>query len=275
MLALYCNNSSRNTVLTPLQLHVSIDLSGFPAQEQFGIDEVAASDTLASLKGRVRMRHLVVHLAGASIGAMLLVASGGEASASGQVQVTITNLTRAQPLSPPVVASHSVKGPQLFVAGQPASAELAMVAQDAINGPLMSLLEADPEVADVQQGAAAIPPGGSDTIVVDAPSSFRLVSLASMLVNTNDGFIGVQHIAAPRTGVTTLFVPAWDAGSEVNDEDCENIPGPACGNTESGQPEDGFVHIHNGVHGGGDLDPATYDWHNPVARIDVRRVRPR
>jgi hypothetical protein len=214
-------------------------------------------------------------LAGGAAGLVLLIAGGGEASADGEIAVTITNLTRAQPLSPPVVAAHSANGPQLFVAGQPASAELAMVAQDAINGPLVSLLEGDPEVADVQQGAAPIPPGGSDTVLVDAPSSFRLVSLASMLVNTNDAFIGIQHIAAPRTGVTTLFVPAWDAGSEVNDEDCENIPGPACGDTDqSGQPEDGFVHIHNGVHGGADLDPAVHDWRNPVARIDIRRARP-
>lgn len=220
------------------------------------------------------MRHLALHLAGASIGAMLLVASGGAASASGQIEVTITNLTRAQPLSPPVVASHSANGPQLFVAGQPASAELAMVAQDAINGPLVSLLEVDPEVADVQQGAAPIPPGGSDTVLVEARGLFRLVSLASMLVNTNDAFTAIQHVAAPRRGVTTLFVPAWDAGSEVNDEDCENIPGPACGDMDqTGQLEGGFVHIHNGVHGVDDLNPAIYDWHNPVARIDVRRVR--
>ena len=81
------------------------------------------------------MRYLVVHLAGASIGAMLLIASGGEASASGRIEVTITNLTRAQPLSPPVVASHSVNGPQLFVAGQPASAELAGLAEDAVSDP--------------------------------------------------------------------------------------------------------------------------------------------
>jgi hypothetical protein len=217
------------------------------------------------------MRHLALCLAGAA-GLVLSIADGGGASADEEIEVTVTNLTRAQPLSPPVVASHSANGPQLFVAGQPASAELAMVAQDAINGPLVSLLQADPEVGDVQEGAAPIPPGGSDTVVVDAPALFRLVSLASMLVNTNDAFIGVQHIAAPPHGVRTLFVSAWDAGSEVNDEDCENIPGPACGDTDqSGLPEDGFVHIHNGVHGGADLDPAVHDWRNPVARIDIRR----
>jgi hypothetical protein len=205
---------------------------------------------------------------------MLLIAGQGEALANGKIEVTITNLTRAQPLSPPVVASHAENGPQLFVAGQPASAELAMVAQDAINGPLVSLLQGDPKVADVQQGAAPISPGGSATIVVDAPGHFRFISLASMLVNTNDAFIAIQDTAVPNNGVTTLFVPAWDAGSEVNDEACANIPGPACGDTDqSGQPEGGFVHIHNGVHGTSDLDAAVYDWRNPVARIDIQRLR--
>jgi hypothetical protein len=221
------------------------------------------------------MRHSVLRLASGVAGLVLLVAGRGEALANGDVEVTITNLTRAQPLSPPVVASHSANGPQLFVAGEAASSQLAMVAQDAINGPLVSLLEGSPGVVDVQQGAAPIPPGGSATVVVDAPGFSRLVSLASMLVNTNDAFIAIQHVAVPRHGVTTLFVPAWDAGSEVNDEDCANIPGPACGDTDqSGQAEGGFVHIHNGVHGSPDLDPAIYDWRNPVARIDIRRLRP-
>jgi hypothetical protein len=220
------------------------------------------------------MRYLALRLASGVAGLVFLISGQGDALADEKIEVTITNLTRAQPLSPPVVASHRANGPQLFVAGQPASPELATLAQDAINGPLVNLLSADPRVGDVQQGAAPIPPGGSASVVVDAPGFVRLVSLASMLVNTNDAFIAIQDVAVPRHEVITLFVPAWDAGSEVNDEDCANIPGPACGDTDqSGQSEGGFVHIHNGVHGSPDLDPAVYDWRNPVARIDIRRAR--
>jgi hypothetical protein len=161
-----------------------------------------------------------------------------------KIEVTITNLTRAQPLSPPVVASHTENGPQLFVAGQPASPELAMVAQDAINGPLVSLLKSDPQVGDVEQGAAPILPGGSATVVVRARGHFRLVSLASMLVNTNDALIAIQHTAAPNSGITTLFVPAWDAGSEVNDEACANIPGPGVRRHRSERATRGRVCSH-------------------------------
>lgn len=67
---------------------------------------------------------------------------------------------------------------------------------------------------------------------------------------------------------------AYDAGSEANSESCTYIPGPPCGNAEvrdTGDAE-GFVHVHAGVHGIGDLDPAMHDWRNPVAEITIKRV---
>jgi hypothetical protein len=35
---------------------------------------------------------------------------------------------------------------------------------------------------------------------------------------------------------------------------------------------EGFVHIHAGIHGIGNLEASEYDWRNPVARITVRQV---
>jgi hypothetical protein len=37
--------------------------------------------------------------------------------------------------------------------------------------------------------------------------------------------------------------------------------------------EEGYVHIHAGIHGVGDLEPGMRDWRNPVARITIRRVK--
>ncbi|MGH8760210.1 MAG: hypothetical protein ACREVW_11970, partial [Burkholderiales bacterium] len=69
-------------------------------------------------------------------------------------------------------------------------------------------------------------------------------------------------------------------GSERNDELCASIPGPEfaeCGGPGGGgKPEgdeEGYVHIHAGIHGIGDLPPEVRDWRNPVARIVVRRAR--
>ena len=36
---------------------------------------------------------------------------------------------------------------------------------------------------------------------------------------------------------------------------------------------EGFVHIHAGIAGGGDLDPAATDWNNPVALVHIERIR--
>jgi len=57
------------------------------------------------------------------------------------------------------------------------------------------------------------------------------------------------------------------------------IPGPnfvECGGPGKGGVAgggEGFVHIHSGIHGVGDLKPALRDWNNPMALITVRRVR--
>ena len=67
---------------------------------------------------------------------------------------------------------------------------------------------------------------------------------------------------------------AYDAGSEENNEDCAYIPGPPCGNPfmDSGMPAEGYVHVHGGIHGGGGLDAAMYDWRNPVAEVTIDRI---
>ena len=78
------------------------------------------------------------------------------------------------------------------------------------------------------------------------------------------------------------MVPAYDAGTEYNDQDCANIPGPRCGGAGfdpvPAEGDEGYVHISNGFH---ELDaepiveilgPHVYDWRNPVAVITVTRV---
>ncbi|MGH8621200.1 MAG: hypothetical protein ACRET3_03595 [Burkholderiales bacterium] len=45
--------------------------------------------------------------------------------------------------------------------------------------------------------------------------------------------------------------------------------------SRGGKPEgdeEGYVHIHAGIHGIGDLPPEVRDWRNPVARVAIRRV---
>jgi hypothetical protein len=100
-------------------------------------------------------------------------------------------------------------------------------------------------------------------VVVSAKHGARRISLASMMLPTNDGFIALDSVPAPRHGSSTFYSPGYDAGTEANDELCASIPGPTCGGaglSPGDNPGDEkFVHIH-------------YDWRNPVAKITISRV---
>jgi hypothetical protein len=198
--------------------------------------------------------------------------------------VTVTNLTRGQTFTPVLVASHR-EGVRLFTLGKAASPELATLAEEGATAPLAALLLATPGVHDVADTGAPpagfVGPGQSRTIVVDAGRGADHVSVAAMLIPTNDAFFALNGVAAPKgREELTYFSPAYDAGSERNDELCASIPGPSfteCGGAGGGgHPaggEEGYVHIHAGIHGIGDLDPSVRDWRNPVAQITIRRVR--
>ena len=200
------------------------------------------------------------------------------ADGNSRFEVTITNLTRGQLFTPILVASHR-PGVSLFTPGQAASFQLSMLAEEGNTGPLTNLLLGMPLVKDVIDSGVLLNPGESVTVTVEAGGRFTHISVASMLIPTNDAFLAVNGAKGPRgREIVRLRVPAYDAGSEVNDELCASIPGPfftECGAPGGGgQPvggEEGYVHIHAGIHGIGDLDASVRDWRNPVAEITIVR----
>lgn len=191
-------------------------------------------------------------------------------------EVSITNLMPGQILSPVVVAAHSKHNAPLFTLGQPASAELAAMAEDADASGLLALWSNNDEVNDVQVLAlndGPIPPGQTVSGIINVDGNSTRLSLASMLVSTNDGFISLNGYGLIGVVDRSIRVPVYDSGSELNSESCDFIPGPPCGNhAHDDSPAEGFVHIHSGVHGGGGLTPAQHDWHNPAALITIRRL---
>ena len=188
-------------------------------------------------------------------------------------EVTITNITRGQILSPPVIFSHK-RGFRLFELGQPASAEVAAIAEDAVNGPLEDALAVDPKVYDQATGTAPIPPGQSATLTLQSARGARFFGAIGMLVVTNDAFFGAQGVKLPRHGSVSFRAVAYDAGSEGNSESCEEIPGPPCGNpgVRNVETAEGYVHVHAGIHGIGDLEPSQHDWRNPTVLITITRT---
>lgn len=210
------------------------------------------------------------------IALVLLFNSGAHADneAGKNYEITVTNLTRGQSFTPILVATHKA-GVSLFTEGSPASPELAILAESGNTAPLVAVMGANANVYDVTTIPGLLDPGKSVTVKVKMKGKFDHVSMAAMLIPTNDAFFALNSIQGPK-GQETLFLEslAYDAGSEPNDELCANIPGPVCGG-EGASPSasgEGFVHVHAGIHGIGNLPAAERDWRNPVANITIRRV---
>ena len=207
-------------------------------------------------------------------GALLLGA--GVASAA-EFEVTVTNLTRGQQFTPILVDSHKADV-RLFELGSPASPQLKTLAEEGNVAPLTALLLSNHDVLDVVN-SGALGPGQSVTQRVGVYRGFDNVSVAAMLIPTNDGFFSVNDAEGPNgQDSITIFSPAYDAGTERNDETCASIPGPnfvECGGPGGGGAPgggEGYVHIHAGIHGIGSFAPANRDWRNPVAKITIRRL---
>jgi len=241
---------------------------------------------------RVRTAALIAALAAGAV-----LAFGTAASAEAPVatyEVTITDLTGGQPLTPPVVATHRA-ATSLFTVGQPASVALKEIAENGNLAPMIAQVESDKHVADSAAAAAPLVPSGlpgsamfddSVTLTVTASKGATFVSFVSMLICTNDGFTGVDSLRLPkgvgdRVGVRS---DGYDAGSELNTEDfadivppCQGLVGVSSGDAGTGTSnpalaEGGVTHHHPGILGGADLFPAIHGWTDPVAEIAVERV---
>ena len=194
-------------------------------------------------------------------------------------EVTVTNVTRDQQFTPILVVAHR-SGVRLFELGQPASAELEALAETGNTAPFEAALASTPGVHGVATGSGLLGPGMTTKIRV-VGHRFDRVSLAGMLIPTNDAFVAIDGAGPFGRRARSSFALAYDSGTEVNDELCSSIPGPffeECGGPGDGgeaesDPKEGFVRVHEGIHGVGDFDAASRDWRNPVAKVSIRRIR--
>lgn len=213
--------------------------------------------------------------AAAAAGTLAIIPAAVDAGGSPPLQtyvVTVENLTPAgsQPFSPVGAVVHDNQT-DVWTVGEPATAAVAAIAEDAGVPLFVSTYDQTPGVRDaLASPGGPIPPGGSVSFEVEARPGDRL-SLVTMLVNTNDGFTGVDGVRLG--GRSQQFeVGAYDAGTELNNEDPGFIPGPAGGNPGVRDPEGNVITPHPGIVGQpGGIDPAVYDWDDPVARITIER----
>ena len=221
--------------------------------------------------------------AAAVVASFIFASSSALASGSKMYKVTITNITNSIIFTPILVASHRKKA-SIFKLGEKASDALAEIAESGSPVSLAAMLATD-YYATVENSGAPLFPGESVTVEVSANDGARRITVASMLLPTNDGFFALNGVRAPRHGTATYYSPGYDAGSEANDDDCNNIPGPQCrgvGFSADADTDEGYVHIHRGIKGAVSnipVDPHNpfadnvFDWRNPVAKITITRIR--
>lgn len=188
------------------------------------------------------------------------------------LEFTVTNVMRGAVLTPPILAN-TLSPVSIFDLGQPASSALEQLAEGGDTGPLAEAFGGITG-AQIHQHDAPITPLGSISFQMTVPAR-SYVTFGSMLLPTNDAFAGRNSIPVYQLIRSSVPVFAYDAGTEINDEVCANIPGPlACGGGVgyvAGGGE-GLVYGHTGIHGEAEILASTYDWRGPVATISATVV---
>lgn len=195
-------------------------------------------------------------------------------------RVSIANATGGQPLAPGLIITHRGSF-SLFQINGTASLGLATMAETGNPAVLAGEVDGANGVhsADVLIGSGpASPvavPGESNSIIITTSRRARLFTAVGMLAATNDAVYAVRGVRLPRQGKITVRAIAYDAGSEANNEIGDDIPAVGGNVADPGVANgdgEGFIHVHRGVHGGADLDPAVHDWRNPVVEITIERI---
>ncbi|MEM7387346.1 MAG: spondin domain-containing protein, partial [Verrucomicrobiota bacterium] len=182
------------------------------------------------------------------------------------VQVTL-NLANSAPangtfLTPVWVGFHDGSF-DLFNAGEAVSPELERLAEDGNTGPLSAAFQASTgtgiDQTVISDGIPPFEPGetASLTLTLDAndPAN-RYLSFASMIIPSNDAFIGnddpTAHPVFDEMGnyvggtLLALGAEVYDAGTEVNDETPANTAFFGQAAPDTGVTEGGVATIHNG-----------------------------
>jgi hypothetical protein len=145
-------------------------------------------------------------------------------------EVTLTNLTTNQPLSPPVVILHD-DGYAAFTEGEPATVGLEALAEGGVTSELIREIQIYSGSIDYALGSV-IQPGSSIRLTIGTDIKAPKLTVASMLENTNDAFTGIgAYDLGSMVSAQSIVVngPVWDSGTEINDELASTIPGPASG----------------------------------------------
>jgi hypothetical protein len=201
-----------------------------------------------------------------------------------EFKVTLTNLTMGVPtqggqiFSPPIFVTHG-HGFSIGASGELASMQLGILAETGNNGPLAELAGGSDAVGSViafpPPPGGVVVPGGSVSAMVSASADTGYLSLATMLVETNDGIVLANSLPLfdedgnPRS--FTMDLISYDAGTEENNELATHVPGPPFGGGERAPTEGGVIALHPGIAGTADVG-AAFGWTEPTATVTVEAM---
>lgn len=220
---------------------------------------------------------------------LLTVFSIGNVSAE-VLDIKVTNLTQGMYFTPLLVTAHP-DTTDLFSVGDSASSAIQAMAEGGDISGLVTIVENAGAVSIENPAAGLLAPGTSTMISDMTTGANDRLSIVSMLLPTNDGFMGLDSWKIPETaGTYTIYLNAYDAGTEANDEivnggGASGVAGiPANPGANGGENATGvtnmesnqMIHIHRGNIGdtdatGGisDVDSRIHRWLNPVAKVTV------
>jgi hypothetical protein len=205
-------------------------------------------------------------------------------------EITITNLTTGQTFSPPIFATHTGSA-NVFMQGKKASEGIRLIAEQGSNSTLATALRGAPGVSRVVAGDMPVhriggPGSIMQTFMIEADGSANWLSMAAMLICTNDGFVGLNSVKLPDAMTSVVYYArGYDAGTEVNNQlytylgdPCVQV-GPVKVDPDGinmRTPEDGVIMPHHGIVanvGDQGKNAEAYGWPEPAAKIIIRRVK--
>jgi hypothetical protein len=207
-----------------------------------------------------------------------------------ELSISVTNLTQGIHFTPLIASSHS-ESASIFNLATAASTELQALAEGGdISGVSTMLTAMNGDVVE-NPAMGLLAPAATTTFELSTSDGNGYLSIAAMMLPTNDGFVGLNSWEIPTTaGTYTILLNAYDAGTEANDEiinggGAPGTPGiPAAPGGNAGMNATGLsdaqsnanVHVHRGALGDDDLTGGTSDldnrvhrWLNPVAKVTI------
>jgi len=222
-----------------------------------------------------------------SVSAIVLASS---TVAAQDMSITVTNLTQGLHFTPIITAAHTSEN-HIFMVGGVSTPELQAMAEGGdISGLVSMLSNADANISE-NPAAGLLAPGTSTTYALNNDDSNTHLSMTTMVLPSNDGFVGLDSWNIPtEAGTYTIMLNAYDAGTEANNELVNGggapgvlgIPAAPSGGAGTGgvgvtdTESNTTIHIHRGnigdddaAGGKSDLNNSIHRWLNPVAKLTV------